>query len=1194
MLFCASKIALAALLLLTSILATAQTPQNVKWSDMSKNHNATFYDVKNDFNSKWKGQLKEMAREQFKARRKLTTVPKKKETEAGGYEIYKRWESYMTPRVYPSGNMTLPSTTYQNYTAWAKTRLATSAAEPPATSAAGNWTSLGPVGEPSGGNTGAGRVNFLRFLPGNTNTMFIGTPNGGLWKSTDAGTTWSTNTDFLPIIGCADLAIDPTNTNTMYLATGDLEGDRTSIGVLKSTDGGATWNTTSMAFTVANGYTISKLLMNPSNPLNMLISTNGGVFRTTDGWATWTQTECCDVFNDMEFKPGDPNTVYVAGSTFWKSTNNGASFTQVTTGLPATNVQRIALGVTAGNSAYVYALIGKASDQSFLGMYRSTNSGASFSKRSSSPNLLGYEANGSDATAGQAFYDLSIAVSPTNAELVTTGGVNHWQSADGGTTWTNKTVWDAGNIHADVHEISYLPGSSTTIFSCNDGGIFKSTDNATTWTDISHNLTIAQVVGLGLSANTATTVVDGEQDNGTNLKAGTAWHNIFGGDGGQCFIDYTNNNTIYVQYVEGDFNRSDDGGVNFTSAATGLPAGFDFYSSWHQDPVTSTKLYVAGTPTLYKSANKGVSWTALGTPPGTGTITEFVVAPSNPAIIYAVKQDAISKSTNSGVSFTDITGTLPADAAISNVTVSNTDPNKVWITYSGYVATEKVYKSVNGGTSWTNMSTGLPNLPMNTIIHVNGSANDALYLGADVGIYYFDSTLSSWKAFMTGLPNTTVKQLAIYYPTGKLRAATYGRGIWESDLYGSPSLSTNANLANLKLSSGTLTPTFASATTGYTAFVTNATTSITVTPTASDGNAVIKINGTIVASGSATASIPLAVGNTTLNVVVTATDGVTKKNYAVVVTRPSNNAYLSTLTTSIGTLSPAFTQSNGNYAETVSNATTSITVTPTLNNPHATITVNGTALASGATSAPVALVVGNTTINIVVIAQDGVTKKNYAVVVTRVSNNPYLSNLTISTGTLTPAFAQATASYTASVSNATTSVTVTPTLNNPHGSLTVNGTAVTSGTASAAIPLSVGANTITTYVTAQDGATHKTYTITVTRAVSGMNSLYASAGKQPAPMVISLNEKIEVNNILSPNGDGINDIWVIKNIAFYPGNTVSVYNKAGQVVFTKKGYTNDWGGTSRGSVLDEGTYYYTIDLGYGTPVKGFITVLRNR
>ena len=571
----------------------------------------------------------------------------------------------------------------------------------------------------------------------------------------------------------------------MYLATGDIENDRNSIGILKSTNGGVTWNPTSLVIDPSYGWKLSKLLMDPNNPLRMIVASNVGVWYTTDGWATNNYSDVAGTnadLKDMEFKPGDANTVYAAGTQFFKSTDFGATWTEITTGLPTSGIRRIALGVSEANSDYVYALMANNPGSNYKGTYRSTDSGDTFTTMSTTPNLLGYETDGSDS-GGQGFYDLAIAVSPADANLVTIGGVNHWISYDGGVNWANASYWASGEVHADVHDLVYLPGaSSTTLFSCNDGGFFKSTDNGNVWVDMSSNLAIGQVVKIGLSPSDASLIVAGEQDNGTNLKTGSAWDNIYGGDGGECFIDYTDNNTIYVQYVQGAYGRSDDGGANVTSITTGLPGGIDFYSPFKMDPVNNLRLYSGGTPTLYTSADKGDSWTALATSAGSGSIKDFVIAPSNPNIIYTVQNNAISKSIDAGGSFINVTGSLPLTAAMSSVTVSNTNPDKVWVVYSGYENGTKVFQSLNGGSTWTNISAGLPNLPINTIVYTNGSTTDAIYVGGDIGVYYYNNTLSAFEPFLLGLPNCAVRDLEIHYGTNKLRAGTYGRGVWETNL----------------------------------------------------------------------------------------------------------------------------------------------------------------------------------------------------------------------------------------------------------------------------------------------------------------------------------------------------------------------------------------------------------------------------
>ncbi len=332
--------------------------------------------------------------------------------------------------------------------------------------------------------------------------------------------------------------------------------------------------------------------------------------------------------------------------------------------------------------------------------------------------------------------------------------------------------------------------------------------------------------------------------------------------------------------------------------------------------------------------------------------------------------------------------------------------------------------------------------------------------------------------------------------------------------------STNAALSNLALSTGTLTPVFATGTLNYTASVSNAMASIKITPTAADPTASIMVNGTAVASGVASAPIPLAVGNNTITTVVTAQDGVTTKTYTTVVTRISNNALLGTIAT-LPAASLLTTTGTGylNFKTTVPNSTASIQVVPTAKDPTATITVNGTAVVSGAASQTIALPVGQTVITTIITAQDGVTTKTVILTVTRApSSNAGLSNIALSIGTLSPAFASAITSYSATV-NDIGSVTFTPTTADAGATLTVNGTPATSGTG-VPVTLVKGANIITTVVTAQDGTTKKTYTTTVT-LVPGTNAQIATIATTPVVSLVGttgtgyLNFKASVPNSFS-------------------------------------------------------------------------------
>ncbi|MFZ1749188.1 MAG: hypothetical protein WAU01_03315 [Saprospiraceae bacterium] len=725
-----------------------------------------------------------------------------------GFKVFKRWENFMEPRVYPSGDLTLPTTSYGNYLEWQKNNVRQiSGARSIAQGSVANWTEIGPLSKPSGFDSGVGRIDFVRFHPTDPNILYVCSPDGGLWKSVNGGTNWTTNTDFLTIIGCSDLVIDPTNPQIMYLATGNREFDRSSIGIFKSTNGGISWSPTAVVFPPSNGITIRRLIMDPTNPQIMIAALNTGIMRTNDGWATFTEPTLSaqTILDDVEFKPGDPNTVYSIGKSFYKSTDKGVTWSHITSMLPdPTDLTRGLIAVTAANPDYVYAVYGNVAG-GYLGTFRSTNSATSFTQMSSMASLGNNNILNCDTLTtniqGQASHNLAIVVSPTDAQLVTIGGCNIWQSTDGGTTWKLSAYW-LGNdtnypgsgvahpdyVHADIQSLDYLPGSNSVLFATCDGGISKSTNNGANWTDISHDLRVSQMTNVGQSSLTPYNMITGLQDIGTLKNTNGNWYVTNGGDGEDGFIDRTNDNNIITSNPNGAFALSNDGGVTRFDI-TGLPAGVEFLSPIHQDPTNASLVYAGGRPELYSSSvalsNPMATWTMLGAPAGGGSggIIRFEIAPSNNQIIYAIKANNLSKSINAGMTFTEITGSLPVgDAQLTNLCIANTDPDKVWVTFSGYAAGVKVFKTTNGGTSWTNISTGLPNLPMNTIVYTKDSPKDAIYLGADIGVYYMDNT-TPWTSFFTGLPNNHVNDLEIYYPTSKIRAATYGRGLWESDLY---------------------------------------------------------------------------------------------------------------------------------------------------------------------------------------------------------------------------------------------------------------------------------------------------------------------------------------------------------------------------------------------------------------------------
>lgn len=719
----------------------------------------------------------------------------KEEQELAGYELFKRWETYMAPRVYPTGDKTLASKAYEEFIKFQSLNNQNRLINQNASTQSSTWQAVGPFGDPTGGN--AGRINAVRFDPLNSSGVWVCTPDGGLWNTTNNGTAWITNTDQLSVIGNSDVVFDPANSQIMYMAMGDGDaGDSYSTGILKSLNGGNTWNPMGLSWSVSQGNQIYKMLINPLNPNVLFAATTNGLLRTTNAGSTWNVVQPGS-FTDIEYKPGDTATVYGVTTGFYKSTNGGASFSLITNGLPTSGtVSRLAIAVTPANAAYVYVVGSSSSDNGFYAFYQSVNSGALFTSKSTAPNLLGWASAGNDA-GGQGWYTLSIAASPTNANEVVVGGVNIWRTTTGGTNWSLFAHWTgtgAPYAHADVHDLIYKDG--TTIYAGTDGGIFYTPNSGASWTSINGNMNIAEIYKMGLSKNTYNLAITGHQDNGTNIYGG-GWTQTLGGDGMDCFIDWNNDQVMYGEQYQGSLNRTNNGGTTWTPITTGLTGTAAWVTPIHQDPTTANTIY-CGYTQLFKSINQGTAWSQIGNMSGSGSVVEFVIAPSNSQIIYVIQGNTLFKTINGGTSWANVTGTLPVSSAqMTWVSVENDDPNSVWVTFSGYSSGNKVYNSINGASTWTNYSTGLPNLPANCITYWKGT-KDGLYVGCDVGIYYRDSTMSAWTIYNTGLPNVSVHDLEIFYPLGKLRAATFGRGVWEADLYNNGTLAPIANFTSDK------------------------------------------------------------------------------------------------------------------------------------------------------------------------------------------------------------------------------------------------------------------------------------------------------------------------------------------------------------------------------------------------------------
>lgn len=720
-----------------------------------QDNQVNFYEVKQEFNAFWGNKIYERGK---------------------GYRQYQRWEWFTEQRVYPSGNRPAQSIAY-------KERLEFDQSYPSTNSRSANWQPWGPSSwttVPSGYNPGIGRVNFIIEDPNNSNILFLGAPSGGLWKSFDAGVNWAPLTDDFTAIGVTGIAINPNNSNEMYIATGDGFGaDTYSVGVFKSFDGGLNWSPTGMSNNVTDFIRSRRIKIHPSNSDILFLATNAGLYKSQDAGDNWTLITSGS-FRDIEFHPTNNDIVYASTNQIYRSTDGGDNFSLISAGTPPQNeVNRMELAVTPDDPDRVYAVCGDAGNASFYGLYRSNDSGATYTLISNSPNLFGYSTDGNDS-AGQSWYDLAIAADPNNADHVFIGGVNVWETTDGGNSFTINSHWiypsTYNYTHADIHALDFYGNN---LYCGSDGGVFKSTDFGNTFSDLSDGIEVTQFYRISGSPQNSNIVIGGTQDNGSNLYDGNQWTHVMGADGMQARIDPSNPNIMYCAMQYGNLHASYDGGQDWFWIFNGDTENGNWVTPYE---VNGNGEVFIGYENVWLSQDNGASFNMYSTNFNDGErIRCLTLAENDSETVYISFIDGIYRTINDGATWQNITSNLP-NLVISDIEVHPSNRDIVYVSLSGYDQGEKIYVTTDGGSTWENISQNLPNLPANTVVFQNGS-NGGIYIGTDVGIYFKDSTLSNWQSFNSGLPNVIVSDLEIHYGASHIKAGTYGRGLWVSDLY---------------------------------------------------------------------------------------------------------------------------------------------------------------------------------------------------------------------------------------------------------------------------------------------------------------------------------------------------------------------------------------------------------------------------
>ncbi|GJQ32192.1 MAG: hypothetical protein HBSAPP04_10310 [Ignavibacteriaceae bacterium] len=659
------------------------------------------------------------------------------------------------------------------------------------------WSELGP-------NNIGGRVRSVLVHPTDPNIIYAAAVSGGVWKTTNGGTSWVPLKDLMENLAICAMAWDPANPNTIYAGSGEgfYNGDAVrGEGIFKTTDAGASWTRLSATNNTDFHY-VNKLEYDPTTS-TLWAATRSGLHKSTNGGTSFTKIIAVSNCMDIEIALTTPRTIYAsfghfAQSELRRSTDAGANWSSIFT---QSGIGRLEIAVSRSTPNTVYFSGHKLSDNQCGVFKKSTNSGTNWTDVT----IPGPAFSGASTyTSGQAWYNNILAVDPNNVNILYAAGLDAWKTTNGGSTWTQISNWytSAGAppyMHADIHAIAFHPTNSAILFTGNDGGVYKSTNSGSTWTSLNNGLNITQFY-YGAIHPTAATFVGGTQDNGTIASQGTAqWIEIIGGDGGACEIDYNNPNIGYGEYVNFCFLKTTDGGNSFNKSMNGIPVGSGFWdgttdrtlfiSPFVMDP-NNPQILIGGTYRVWRTTNSASSWTAASgdlTGDGTGSngakISALAIAKGNSAVMYVgTTNGRVQVTTNTGSTWNLRNSGLPS-AYITKVAIDPGNSNIAYATFSGFASGQKVYKTTNAGVSWTNISSNFPNLPVNSFA-INPANTSNLYAGTDLGVFSTTDGGTTWTRDGSAMPNVVVSDLKIRASDSKIVAFTHGRGAWAATLPG--------------------------------------------------------------------------------------------------------------------------------------------------------------------------------------------------------------------------------------------------------------------------------------------------------------------------------------------------------------------------------------------------------------------------
>lgn len=671
-----------------------------------------------------------------------------------------------------------------------------------------NWELAGPI------NIG-GRITDLAIHPSNPETWYVGAASGGIYKTTDEGINWENIFTDAPVISIGDLAIDPNNEEVIYAGTGEANSSSFSFignGMYKSVNSGENWEHIGLE----NSAYIGRIIVDYSNSERVFVAATGtlfspneerGIYRSDDGGLTWDRklfvTDSTAAI-DLVQHPTDPDILYASmwermrgreyrrsgglSSGIYKSTDGGDTWDELTNGLPNHDgVGRIGLTIAKSNPEVLYAFYDQQpiGSYSFLGIFKTNNGGASWNQTNDS--------NITDMNSSFGWYFGQIYVDPANEDRAYAMGVALCRTENGGDSW--QIIADYGNmdeIHVDHHAM-IIDEFTGRIVEGNDGGLYTSNDYGNNWTKID-NIPLTQFYAIEMDFLNPERIYGGTQDNSTiRTMTGSLddWNVILGGDGFYCKVDHTNSNIIFAESQWGNLYRSTNEGNWFEYIAGQMVNDRKNWSSpLAMHPVDPAILYF-GTYRVWKTTNNGDYWNAVSGDLTDGdsstsyhTVSTIAVNPNYPNIVIAGTDDGnVHVSTNDGNSWSDVTAGLP-NRWITRVAGDPFDINTIYVTVSGFRWDEPyphVFKSTDLGLNWIDISSNLPQLPINCIT-LDPEVPNRIFIGSDAGVFFTENGGDEWQSLSDGLPNVPIIDMLIHNPTRTLLLGTYGCSAYTMDL----------------------------------------------------------------------------------------------------------------------------------------------------------------------------------------------------------------------------------------------------------------------------------------------------------------------------------------------------------------------------------------------------------------------------